>query len=306
MRDPSIGADATVEATNLSLAPTPADTSNEEANPGMRPNRGEGRRDRAPRRERRPDISSPVEQTAETAEAGSAHTATPEAGDDTPRYSYFSTPAAPAAAPANASPAAIAPDAVATPQDAPGTADAATASVDAAPTGDADDAGQSARAPREKRSRDRYGRDRRERSGTRQRGDEGIGEAGETDQVNPAPVTEPVAATAAQPTAPVVAASAVALAAMNQEPARRLPAVQTYLLPLQDLQAIAQGAGLEWVGSDADKIAQVQAAIAATPAPIHVPRERQAVVVVDEGPLVLVETRKDLSAMSLPFDKSTS
>jgi ribonuclease E len=51
---------------------------------------------------------------------------------------------------------------------------------------------------------------------------------------------------------------------------------------------------LEWVNSDADRVAAVQAAIAAEPKPVHVPRERPPVVVMDEGPLVLVETRKDL------------
>jgi ribonuclease E len=35
---------------------------------------------------------------------------------------------------------------------------------------------------------------------------------------------------------------------------------------------------------------------------LHVPRERKPVVVLDEGPLVLVETRKDLSQMKLPFE----
>jgi len=80
-----------------------------------------------------------------------------------------------------------------------------------------------------------------------------------------------------------------------------MPKVQTYSLPLNDLQQIASGSGLEWVNSDADKVAVVQAAIAAEPKPVHVPRERPPVVVIDEGPLVLVETRKDLAEMKLPF-----
>lgn len=63
---------------------------------------------------------------------------------------------------------------------------------------------------------------------------------------------------------------------------------------MTELHAIAQGSGLEWVNSDADRVAAVQAAIAAEPKPVHVPRERPPVVVMDEGPLVLVETRKDL------------
>ena len=80
-----------------------------------------------------------------------------------------------------------------------------------------------------------------------------------------------------------------------------MPKVQRYTLPLGELLQIANGSGLEWVNSDADKVAAVQAAIAAEPKPVHVPRERPPVVVIDEGPLVLVETRKDLADMKLPF-----
>ena len=42
------------------------------------------------------------------------------------------------------------------------------------------------------------------------------------------------------------------------------------------------------------QIAARRAAIAAEPKPVHVPRERPPLVILDEGPLVLVETRKDL------------
>ena len=80
-----------------------------------------------------------------------------------------------------------------------------------------------------------------------------------------------------------------------------MPKVQAYTLPLSELQQVASGCGLEWVNSDPDKVASVQAAIAAEPQPVHVPRERPPVVVIDEGPLVLVETRKDLAEMKLPF-----
>jgi ribonuclease E len=38
---------------------------------------------------------------------------------------------------------------------------------------------------------------------------------------------------------------------------------------------------------------------------VHVPRERKPMVVIDEGPLVLVETRKDLSQLKLPFEQAT-
>jgi len=75
------------------------------------------------------------------------------------------------------------------------------------------------------------------------------------------------------------------------------------VLPIDELQTIAQSSGLQWVNSDTDKIRAALAAIAAEPKPVHVPRERKPPVVVDEGPLVLVETRKDLSQLKLPFEQ---
>jgi ribonuclease E len=81
------------------------------------------------------------------------------------------------------------------------------------------------------------------------------------------------------------------------------PRVQPFVLPTDELVAVAQGAGLEWVNSDDEKIRAAQAAIAAEPVPIRVPRERKPAPVIDEGPLVLVETVKDLSQMRLPFER---
>lgn len=74
-----------------------------------------------------------------------------------------------------------------------------------------------------------------------------------------------------------------------------------YNLEIDSLHQLAQSSGLVWVNSDAAKVAAVQAAIAAEPQPVRVPRERPPAVVLDEGPLVLVETRKDLKDMNLPF-----
>ena len=85
-----------------------------------------------------------------------------------------------------------------------------------------------------------------------------------------------------------------------------MPRIQAYTLPIASLQQLASEAGLEWVNSDADKVAAVQAAIAAEPKPVRIPRERPPVVILDEGPLVLVETRNDLSAMVLPFEESAN
>jgi ribonuclease E len=82
-----------------------------------------------------------------------------------------------------------------------------------------------------------------------------------------------------------------------------VPRVEAYTLPTDALQSLAHQAGLEWVNSDAEKIRTVQAAMAAEPVPIRVPREPRRHVLADDGPLVLVETRKDLSQLKLPFDQ---
>ena len=190
------------------------------------------------------------------------------------------------------------------------------------------EAGGEARQPR--RSRDRYGRDRRERvegerngSGNDQGGaqpaDQGIkafdsesnqppaqSERAETATNLVAPNAQFVvaAAPAPMPAAPVAPAMPARQAAPAATPAAAtLPKVQSYDLPMQDLSQVAQSSGLQWVNSNATKIAEVQAAIAAEARPIHVPRERAPVAASTEGPLVLVETKRDLAAMPLPFEK---
>ncbi len=80
-----------------------------------------------------------------------------------------------------------------------------------------------------------------------------------------------------------------------------MPAAVNYTLPVDSLQQVVHHCGLVWVNSDSAKVAAVQAAIAAEPATVRVPRERPPALVVNEGPLVLVETRKDLSTLHLPF-----
>lgn len=59
---------------------------------------------------------------------------------------------------------------------------------------------------------------------------------------------------------------------------------------------------MSWVNSDPAKIAAVQAGIAAEPKAIHVPRVRPATVKVESSPLVLVETKRDLADLKLPFE----
>lgn len=203
-------------------------------------------------------------------------------------------------------------------------ADAITEQSLAAPV-EAVESDATPRAPRERRSRDRYGRDRRERAPREGDAREETAASAEPvpavvadqdeqrpvrsyftqpasaapSQVDPAPVVvaEPAAApdVVALPPAP---APAVAVTAT----ATGMPKVVPYTLSMDDLHSVAQSSGLEWVNSDATKVAEIQAAIAAEPKPIHVPREPKPVVLVDEGPLVLVETRKDLRDVSLPFE----
>ncbi len=107
------------------------------------------------------------------------------------------------------------------------------------------------------------------------------------------PAAEAMATSAAAPAATPVTATAPGAPAQAPR----------FALPLQELQHIATQAGLQWVNSDPAKVAAVQAAIAAEPAPIRVPRARPAAVLPDEGPLVLVETRRDLTALRLPFEE---
>jgi ribonuclease E len=98
-------------------------------------------------------------------------------------------------------------------------------------------------------------------------------------------------------------ASATATAPVEVRAPVAAPPVPHFELPLGDLQRVADDAGLQWVQSDADKVQAVQQAIAAEPAAAHVPRERKAPVLPDDGPLVLVETRRDLSELTLPFER---
>ena len=95
---------------------------------------------------------------------------------------------------------------------------------------------------------------------------------------------------------------AAAPAAATTATAISMPKVGSYDLPLAQLQDVAQSSGLQWVNSNPERVAQIQAAIAAEPRPPHVPRERAAPVVLDEGPLILVETKRDLGQLHMPFE----
>ncbi len=193
---------------------------------------------------------------------------------------------------------------------------------------------------REKRSRDRYGRDRAPRGERGERPDraprdsqppmEGFAADSQGSDAPPALVDHaprasyfavkepasaaPVAQAASTPVAqamptPVPAPVSVPLPTLSTSvlavAAQGLPKVQAFELPVESLNQVAQTAGLAWVNSNPEKAASVQAAIAAEPKPIHVPRERAAAVQVDTDPLILVETKRDLRTMTLPFEQTT-
>ena len=160
-------------------------------------------------------------------------------------------------------------------------ANSASTPSDASPV--ASEGGERVNERRERRNRDRYGRDRAPRSE-------------KSDDANTANADN--AWSPAAP-APVSVAATAAVA-----PSHRMPSIASYELPMGQLQQVASSSGLEWVNSNPERIAQVQAAIAAEPKPVHVPRERPSPIVIDEGPLVLVETKRDLRQMHMPFDDS--
>ena len=205
-----------------------------------------------------------------------------------------------------------------------------TAGIDAnTPTENPLQAGQGDQAdqPRPPRGRrDRYGRERRERNDGGEADGQGakrepnssetsvfsensVPNGAPAQQIRAQEAPEFVATVQVTPgtaaSAPVAekTAKAAVIPVVAAPVTTALPKVASYDLPLQDLAQIAQGSGLQWVNSDASKIAEAQAAIALEAKPAHVPRERQAVVTSNEGPLVLVETKRDLRAMDLPFEK---
>jgi ribonuclease E len=116
-----------------------------------------------------------------------------------------------------------------------------------------------------------------------------------------APIDVPPAVTPIAPmNAPVDAAAAITLAPVVSAPS--MPKVEPYSLPLEELSQIAQQSGLQWVLSNAEKVAAAQASIAAQVLPTRTPRERPPTPAPDERPLMLVETRRDLRNTTLPFE----
>ncbi len=175
---------------------------------------------------------------------------------------------------------------------------------------------------RERRSRDRYGRDRRERGERGERSerspqDTAQGEFFEQNQAvagmesaqnaTESVATEQPARAVAAPVQQTAAPVAAPVAAPAPAPAHAkagMPKVGSFALPVGDMQAVASTAGLEWINSNPERIAAVKAQIAAEPKPVHIPRERPPAVVLDDGPLILVETKRDLRNMTLPFEQA--
>ena len=143
------------------------------------------------------------------------------------------------------------------------------------------------------------------------------------DNVAPAPVTvqevpavvlqvpeaTPVPVVVAKPVhAPVIVVTpvmpATAVVSVPTEIVTGMPKVHPFVLPLGELAQVAQTSGLSWINSDATKIAAVQAGIAAEPKAVHVPRLRPAATHIQGAPLVLVETKRDLNNMTLPFEEN--
>ncbi|MSQ56765.1 MAG: Rne/Rng family ribonuclease [Limnohabitans sp.] len=140
---------------------------------------------------------------------------------------------------------------------------------------------------RDIRSRDRFGRDRRERTDRQPQEQSEFSSSGMDAPHTSAPIES----------------HAQNNTATSAPQAQAMPKVGSFALPVNDLISVAQASGLEWVNSDPQKVAMVQAAIAAEPIAIRIHRERPAPVVLDEGPLILVETKKNLGEIAMSFDK---
>jgi ribonuclease E len=117
----------------------------------------------------------------------------------------------------------------------------------------------------------------------------------------PVIVAPPVMVAVAEPVVQQAPAPVVVEATAVVEPVVA-SATAPFVLETTALAAVAESAGLQWVNSDADKMRSAQEAMANEPKPAHVPRAIKPAAVIDEGPLMLVETRKDLSQVTLPFE----
>ncbi len=173
--------------------------------------------------------------------------------------------------------------------------------------------------PRDRRPRERSGRDRAPRNDRTEQGErQNVESRPESQELGEEPrrsyfsVDTQVPPTSVAPSplavpaesSPATQAEAPTVQVPVAQPTTTMPKLQPFSLPLTELTQVAESSGLIWVNSDASKVAAVQAAIAAETRQIHVPRERPAAVALDDRPLILVETKRDLRNMTLPFELS--
>jgi ribonuclease E len=130
-------------------------------------------------------------------------------------------------------------------------------------------------------------------------------EQAEAEPEAPVIVAPPVMVAVAEPVVQPAPAPVVIAAPAVVEPVVA-SAAAPFVLETTALAAVAESAGLQWVNSDADKMRSAQEAMANEPKPAHVPRAIKPAAVIDEGPLMLVETRKDLSQVTLPFESEAN
>jgi len=153
-------------------------------------------------------------------------------------------------------------------------------------------------------SDERRGRRRRRRRGRGGRGTEGEAVAG------PVEADEQVDVEAAVPApSPASPQEELALPEIDVRPPEHEVAVvtpglivvpATYVppvaaaapMPIEQLQAMLQLAGLSLVQTEPARLEETRARLAAEPRPVHVPRERPVLPPLDQGPLVQVETRQ--------------
>jgi len=170
-------------------------------------------------------------------------------------------------------------------------------------------------ATAESQSEERRGRKRRRRRGRGGRGAEGEGavgssvgaeEHGDDNEANEEPVVErtPAEAAAPQPTpAPATggngsaASPAVTVAVATPElivvpTTYSPPMARPAPMPVEQLQAVLQLAGLSLVQTEPARLRETQARLDAEPRAVRVPRERPVLPPLDQGPLVQVETRR--------------
>ena len=255
-----------------------ADTSNSPATAESGAN-GRGRRSRGGRRRRGDDRanSTPASETSlEQTSAANANDAdvtmvVPRGDSQDPGYSYFRDDEQPSAS-------------------------AAEAPQAQAPTDEAQASGEQATAPEGNRRPRRPRRPRAAESEAQASLSDATPEVADAEAPPPA-ATEPVASNVVSTPPP----AADELPVVAAQPA---PAAVPFTLPVQALQEVVAATGMQWIASDADKVARVQAAMAAEPPVVRVPRERPPKVELSNEPLVLVETRKDLGQSVMPFDNA--